>query len=72
MTWFDGDESSATGRANFVVRDQLAFDDGAIVSRLDHACDEFYPGVARRRAQQFDRILGGDGTRWFIRLRLLH
>jgi hypothetical protein len=32
MTGFDGDESSTTSRTNFVVRDQLAFDDGAIVS----------------------------------------
>jgi hypothetical protein len=32
MTRFDGDESSATRRTNFVVRDQLAFDNGAIVS----------------------------------------
>jgi hypothetical protein len=32
MTGFDGDESSTTGRINLVVRDQLSFNDGAIVS----------------------------------------
>jgi hypothetical protein len=32
MTGFYGDERSATGRTNFVVRDQLAFDECAIVS----------------------------------------
>jgi hypothetical protein len=32
MAGFDCDERSATGGTNFVVRDQLAFDNRAIVS----------------------------------------
>src|SRR6185369_12799552 len=72
MTGFDGDESAATSGADFVMRDQLAFDECFVATRLDHTRDEFYWTVARRRAQEFDRVLGRDGTGRLVGAALLH
>ena len=47
---FDSYESATTCGANFVVRDQLAFDDGAIFSRLDNTRSHSYRLIGRRRA----------------------
>ena len=72
MAGFDSDERAATSRANFVVRDQLAFDDRFVATRLDHARDEFHWTIARRRAQELDRILSRDRARRFVGAALLH
>ena len=72
MAGFDGDESAATSGADFVMRDKLAFDDRLDVSRLDYTRDEFHGTIARRRAQELDRILSRDGAGRFVRAALLH
>src|SRR5690242_615668 len=72
MARLDRDEGAATSGADFVVRDQLAFDDRFVASRFHHACDEFHWAIARRRAQEFDRVVCRDGARRFIRAALLH
>ena len=58
----DCDECAATGGANFAMRDQFRFDDDAVVLRLDDLCDELHFVVGRRRAQEFDRVVGCDGA----------
>jgi len=50
MTGLNGDERSATGSANFVVRDQLTLDYGAIVCCVNDACAETDWFVSRRRS----------------------
>ena len=72
MARFDSDERAATSRANFVVRDQLAFDDRFIASRLNHTRDEFDGSIARRWAQELDRILSSDSARRLVGAALLH
>ena len=72
MAGFDGDKSPATSGADFVMRDQLAFDDRFVVRRLDHARDEFHWTIARRRAQELDRILGRDCAGRFVGAAFLH
>jgi hypothetical protein len=39
MARFDCDERAATSRANFVVRDQLAFDNRFVAARLNYTRD---------------------------------
>ena len=72
MAGLDGHEGAATSGADFVVRDQLAFDDRFIFSRIDHPRDEFDWTIARRRAQELDRILGSDGAGRLVGAALLH
>src|SRR5215213_6234368 len=72
MARLDGYEGAATSRANFVVRDQLAFYDCFVASRFNNARDEFHWPIARRRAQELDGVLSGDSTRWLIGAALLH
>src|ERR1044072_7914569 len=72
MSWLDGDEDAVTSGADFVMRDQLAFDNRFDVSRLDHARHEFNGTIARRRAQELDRILGCDCARRLVCAALLH
>ena len=72
MAGFDGDEGAATRGADFVVRDQLAFDDRFVASRLDYTCDEFHWSIARRRAQELDRILSRHRARRLVGAALLH
>src|SRR5919205_1006059 len=72
MARFDGDERAATSGANFVVRDQLAFDDRFVATRLDHPRDKFHWTIARRRAQELDRILSRDGAGRLVGAALLH
>src|SRR4051794_25127993 len=72
MAGFDGDEGAATSGADFVVRDQLAFDDRFVASRLNYTRDEFHWQIARRRAQEFDRVLSRDGAGWFVGAAFLH
>ena len=72
MARFDGDERAATGRANFVVRYQLAFDNRFVVTRLNYTRDEFHWTIARRRAEKLDRVLSSDGARRLIGAALLH
>ena len=49
VTRFDSYESATTRGANFVVRDQFAFDDGAIFSRLDDSRPHSYRLIRWRR-----------------------
>ena len=71
MSGFDRDERSATGCADLVVRDQLAFDIADCQLTLPHA-RPVLPAIGRRRAQELDRVLGGDGARWLVSAGLLH
>ena len=72
MSWFDGDEGTATSGADFVMRDQLACDDRFVVSRVHHTRHEFYRAIARRRTQELDRVVCGDRARRFVGAALLH
>ena len=72
MARFDGDEGAATSGADFVVRDQLAFDDRFVASRLNNTRDELHWTIARRRAQELDRVLSGDGAWRLVGAALLH
>src|SRR6185369_534926 len=72
MAGFDGNEGAATSGADFVMRDQLAFDDRFVATRLDHTRDEFHWSIARRRAQEFDGVLSRDGAGWLVSAALLH
>ena len=72
MAGLDCDEGAATSGADFVVRDQLAFDDRFVASRLNYTRDEFHWTIARRRAQELDRVLSSDGARRLIGAALLH
>ena len=72
MAGLDRDKRAATSGANFVVRDQLALDDRFVISRFNHARNEFHWPIARRRAQELDRILSRDGAGRFVRAALLH
>src|SRR3954462_2733421 len=49
MAGLNCDEGAATSGADFIVRDQLAFDDRLLISRLNHTRDEFHWPIARRR-----------------------
>lgn len=73
MARLDDDEDAATGRAKFSgVRAELAFDDGPIFGRLQHFGPQAYRPVGRRRAQEFDVILGGDGAGRGFQILLFH
>ena len=72
MARCDGDKRATTSRANFVVRDQLAFDDRFIASRLNHTRDELHWTIARRRAQELDRVLSRDRAWRLVGAALLH
>jgi len=47
---FDSYESATTRSANFIVRDQFAFDDGTIFRRLDNTRAHSYRLIGRRWA----------------------
>ena len=72
MAGLDGDEGAATSCADFVVCNQLAFDDRFVATRLDYTCDEFHWSIARRRAQELDRILRRHCARRLVSAALLH
>ena len=72
MAGLDRDEGAATRGADFVMRDQFAFDDRFVATRLDHTRDEFHWTIARRRAQELDRILSRDSAGRFVGSALLH
>src|SRR6185369_2896557 len=72
MTWLDRDKRAVTGGTNLVVRYQLTLNRSAIVSCFDHARDESYRLVGRRRTQQFDCILSRHGAGWFVSAALFH
>ena len=72
MARFHCYKNSATSGANLIVRNQLAFNNCPIISRLNHARHEFCRPVRRSRTQQLDRILSRDCTRRLVRARLFH
>ena len=72
MAGFHRDENSMTCSADFIVRDQFAFDDRACVGGFRDARDELQWAIGRRRAQQFDRVFRGDGAWRFVRTLLVH
>ena len=65
-------ESAPTGGANFIVRDQFAFDHSAIFSRLDNPRSHSYRPIRWRRSLQRDRVVGGDCARRFVGAGFLH
>ena len=67
MSGFDGDEHSATGSANFVVRDQLTFNRRAIFCRVNNTSDESHWTIGWRRPQQLDRVFRRHCARRLIR-----
>ena len=65
-------ESPATSRANFIVRDQLAFNDRPIVCRFNHASAQLHGLIGWGWPHQLDRIVRRNGTRRMIRAGFLH
>ena len=72
MAGLDGDERPAAGGANFIVRDQFAFNDRAIVCRFNDARDETNWFVSRRWSQEFYGVIRGYGARRVIHSETLH
>ena len=62
MSGFHGDKRAATCGADFVVRNQFAFDYRAIIGRLNHARNQMYGFVRWRRPEQFDCVIRGYGA----------
>ena len=72
MTWFHRYKNSMTCRADFIVRDQFAFDNHACAGRFLYTSNESDGAIGRRGPKQFYRILGGDSTRRFVSAGFLH
>src|ERR1051326_3862714 len=72
MAGLNGDESASARRGDFVVRDQLTFDDGAIISRFDHARAQVDRLIGWRRTFESNRVIGCDSARWMIDSGFLH
>src|SRR5882724_13237020 len=62
MSGFHPDERSATGRRYFVMCNQLAFDDSAIIAGFNHARYQPHRLIRRRRPPQCDFVVSGDGA----------
>ncbi len=70
VSWFNGHESSATGRADFSSRFESGFDGRAISRRMRHIHDlrnETNHAIRRRRPFQLNRIVRRHGARGLIR-----
>lgn len=66
MPFLDRNKGPAAGRAYFVIRDQFGLDRGPIFTRFDDTGHEFDRRIARRRPQEFDMKIGGDGAIRFV------
>jgi hypothetical protein len=72
MAGLNGDEGAAAGGGHFVVRDQFAFDNRAVVSRFNYARHQVDWFIRWRRSQEFDRVVSGNRTRRVIKTVALH
>ena len=72
VTWFDCDERAAASSAHFIMSNQFAFNDNAVLGRLDDTRGEFYWLVGRRWPMEFNGVLGGYGAGRRVRTSFVH
>src|SRR5437868_478106 len=72
MAGLHRDKGSAASCRYFVMRNQLAFNDGAIVAGFNHTRYQAYWLIGRRWPPQRDLVVGSDCTGWMVGARALH